>query len=58
MWQQFMRVPNSSVLRRFETSAATAFESQVDPIILAKQVLLLEQNEELIQSKINETSMD
>ena len=45
MWQQFMRVPNSSVLHSFETSAATAIENQEDPTILTKQVLPLEPNQ-------------
>jgi hypothetical protein len=56
MWQQFMRVPNSSVLHSFETSAVTAIKSQEDPTILPKKVLLLEPNEEIIQSDINKTS--
>jgi hypothetical protein len=34
MWQQFMRVPNSSVHRSLKTSTATAIESQVNPTIL------------------------
>ncbi len=34
MWQQFMRVPNSSVHRSLKTSTVTAIESQVDPTIL------------------------
>ena len=34
IWQQFMRVPSSSIYRSLKTSAATTIENQIDPSIL------------------------
>ena len=59
MWQQFMRVPTSSVHLSFKPSYANTIESEIDTHILTKQdnqVRLLESNEDMIDSGLNKTS--